>query len=153
MVIAILLCRSTAIATRGCTSSATSRLAQVRRVACTGMIGTPALAARVLKAVWKLRGSSGSPTRVVQVQVQVQVQVKVKVKVQVELDGQRVGVLSPTQTKNLNADRGVPRRSRVRRMARAVVVGSSLHAEVVFTVKAANDIDDWLRNALQSEAR
>ena len=61
MVIAILLCRSTAIATRGCTSSETSRLAQVRRVAWTGMIGTPALRARVLNAVWKLRGSSGSP--------------------------------------------------------------------------------------------
>ena len=51
MVIEILLCRSTAIATRGCTSSETSRLAQVRRVAWTEMIGTPAFCARVLNAV------------------------------------------------------------------------------------------------------
>ncbi len=41
IVTAILLCRRIAIATRGCASRATSRLAQVRRVECTGMTDTP----------------------------------------------------------------------------------------------------------------
>ena len=52
------------MATRGCTSRATSSEAQVRRVACTEMGRTPALAQRALKSRWKSRGSTGSPYRV-----------------------------------------------------------------------------------------
>jgi hypothetical protein len=65
IVTAIWLCRRIVIATRGWTSRATSRDAQVRRVACTGMTGTPAFAARAWKKRCKLRGSIGVPNRVV----------------------------------------------------------------------------------------
>lgn len=75
--------------------------------------------------------------------------------VQVELDGQRVGVLSPVQTKNLLPIVEHLEASGLRSFARAVVVGSSLHAEVVlYTVKASDDIDGWLAEALsEAEAR
>ena len=53
------------MATRGWTSRATRRLAQVRRVEWMGTTGTPAFAALSLKSRWKLRGSTGSPSWVV----------------------------------------------------------------------------------------
>lgn len=70
--------------------------------------------------------------------------------VQVELDGERVGILSPVQTKNLMPIVEHLEASGLRCMARAVVVGSSLHAEVVlYTVKASDDIDSWLDQTLR----
>jgi hypothetical protein len=65
IVTAIWLCRRIAMATRGWTFMATKRLAQVRRVECTGMTGTPARRTLDLNARWKLRGSIGSPSHVV----------------------------------------------------------------------------------------
>lgn len=70
--------------------------------------------------------------------------------VQVELDGHRVGVLSPVQTKNLMPIVEHLAASGLRCMARAVVIGSSLHAEVVlYTVKASDDIDSWLQQSMK----
>lgn len=46
------------------------QLAHVRRVEWMGTTGTPAFAARSLKSRWKLRGSTGSPSRVVKTKPQ-----------------------------------------------------------------------------------
>lgn len=61
MVIATWLCRSTCMATRGCTSSATSSEAQVRRVECTEMGRTPALGAARLEVPVEVERLDGQP--------------------------------------------------------------------------------------------
>ena len=53
------------IATRGCTSRAASRLAQVRLTSWTVILRSPAFSRRVSKRRLKLRGSNGVPTLVV----------------------------------------------------------------------------------------
>ncbi len=53
------------MATRGCTSSAASKVAQVCRTSCTVICRTAALAHRVSKRRLKFRGSKGVPTVVV----------------------------------------------------------------------------------------
>jgi hypothetical protein len=65
IVIAILLCRRIRIATRGCTSKAASSEPQVRRVSCTRIRRTPALAHRRSNRRPTARGSIGRPVRVV----------------------------------------------------------------------------------------
>jgi len=65
IVMAILLCRRIRIATRGCTSKAASSEPQVRRVSCTRMRRTPALAQRRSKRRLTARGSIARPERVV----------------------------------------------------------------------------------------
>ncbi|WP_225754682.1 HIRAN domain-containing protein [Actinotalea sp. Marseille-Q4924] len=66
--------------------------------------------------------------------------------VEVRLDGQRVGLLSPTQTANLQpliervAGRGL------QSVARALVRGNELKADVILFVTKAQDVDPvWLR--------
>ena len=53
------------MATRGCTSSAARRVAQVCLMSCTVIRRTPALAQRVSKRRFRFRGSNGVPARVV----------------------------------------------------------------------------------------
>ncbi|WP_181009902.1 HIRAN domain-containing protein [Ornithinimicrobium sufpigmenti] len=66
--------------------------------------------------------------------------------VQVELDGERVGVLTPTMTKQLQPIIEHLEQMHLRTFARAVVFGSSLKAEVTLnTIKATDgDVDEWL---------
>lgn len=66
--------------------------------------------------------------------------------VQVELDGERVGILTPTMTKQLQPIIEHLEQMQLRTFARAVVFGSSLKAEVTLnTIKATDgDVDEWL---------